>query len=251
MIYSVYYIRTSWYDRIGNNVTFWFYNTPIGTLDCVCVCFFPFILDIKLDVPAGVTQEEGHTGFLIHLLSVVRALIFQGFTWTAKISTGRDGGKIDGWPTFFISAGARDWQNIGVEILGGTGRDGIFLGKILSGTGRLFLFFEAGRGGCFFSEAGRGGRFFSPKRDGAVVFFFRGGTGRLYFFSEAGRGGCIFFSRRDGTGWLCFFSAGTGRLYFLFVPGRVFFFSAGTGRLTVVVFSAGTVLVIRVPSGGG
>ena len=22
--------------------------------------------------------------------------IFQGFTWTAKISTGRDGGKIDG-----------------------------------------------------------------------------------------------------------------------------------------------------------
>ena len=33
---------------------------------CVCV-FFPFILD---------TQEEGHTGFLIHLLSAVRALIF-------------------------------------------------------------------------------------------------------------------------------------------------------------------------------
>ena len=42
---------------------------------CVCV-FFPFILDIKLDVPAGVTQEEGHTGFLIHLISAVRALIF-------------------------------------------------------------------------------------------------------------------------------------------------------------------------------
>ena len=36
-------------------------------LVCVCV-FFPFILDI--------TQEEGHTGFLIHLLSAVRALIF-------------------------------------------------------------------------------------------------------------------------------------------------------------------------------
>ena len=29
-----------------------------------------------LDVPAGVTQEEGHTGFLIHLLSAVHALIF-------------------------------------------------------------------------------------------------------------------------------------------------------------------------------
>ena len=43
---------------------------------CVVCAFFPFILDIKMDVPAGVTQEEGHTGFLIHLLSAVRALIF-------------------------------------------------------------------------------------------------------------------------------------------------------------------------------
>ena len=30
----------------------------------------------SLDVPAGVTQEEGHTGFLIHLPSAVRALLF-------------------------------------------------------------------------------------------------------------------------------------------------------------------------------
>ena len=30
----------------------------------------------SLDVPAGVTQDEGHTGFLIHLPSAVRALIF-------------------------------------------------------------------------------------------------------------------------------------------------------------------------------
>ena len=29
-----------------------------------------------MDVPAGVTQEGGHIGFLIHLLSAVRALIF-------------------------------------------------------------------------------------------------------------------------------------------------------------------------------
>ena len=29
-----------------------------------------------MDVPAGVTQEEGHAGFLIHLLSAVHALIF-------------------------------------------------------------------------------------------------------------------------------------------------------------------------------
>ena len=43
---------------------------------CVCV-FFPFILDIKfVGRPARVTQEEGHTGFLIHLLSAVRAFIF-------------------------------------------------------------------------------------------------------------------------------------------------------------------------------
>ena len=40
---------------------------------CVCVCiFFPFILDIKF---VGRTSR-GHTGFLIHLLSAVRALIF-------------------------------------------------------------------------------------------------------------------------------------------------------------------------------
>ena len=29
-----------------------------------------------MDVPAGVTQEEGHTGLFIHLPSAVRALIF-------------------------------------------------------------------------------------------------------------------------------------------------------------------------------
>ena len=45
---------------------------------CVCLCiFFPFILDVRLvDVPAGVTQEEGHTGFLIHLPSAGLAFIF-------------------------------------------------------------------------------------------------------------------------------------------------------------------------------
>ena len=36
----------------------------------------PFILDVRLvDASAGVTQEEGHTGFL-HLPSAVLALIF-------------------------------------------------------------------------------------------------------------------------------------------------------------------------------
>ena len=43
------------------------------------MCVFsshPFWTSSSLDVPAGVTQEEGHTGFLIHLPSAVRALMF-------------------------------------------------------------------------------------------------------------------------------------------------------------------------------
>ena len=51
---------------------------PDCAVMCVCVCvFFPFILDIKF---VGRTSRghtgEGHTGFLIHLLSAVRAFIF-------------------------------------------------------------------------------------------------------------------------------------------------------------------------------
>ena len=45
----------------------------------VCVCVFSshsFWTSSLLDVPAGVTQEEGHTEFFIHLLSAVRALNF-------------------------------------------------------------------------------------------------------------------------------------------------------------------------------
>ena len=44
----------------------------------VCCVFssHSFWTSSSLDVPAGVTQEEDHTGFLIHLLSAVRALIF-------------------------------------------------------------------------------------------------------------------------------------------------------------------------------
>ena len=45
----------------------------------LCVCVFSsylFWTSSSLDVPAGVTHEEGHTGFLIHLLSAVLALIF-------------------------------------------------------------------------------------------------------------------------------------------------------------------------------
>ena len=47
---------------------------------CVCACVFsshPFWTpSSSLDVPAGVTQDEGHTEFLIRLLSAVHALIF-------------------------------------------------------------------------------------------------------------------------------------------------------------------------------
>ena len=69
------------------------YSTAVGleyctttTTVCVCVCvcvFFTFILDIKFVGRTSrgqhrrkVTKEEGHTGFLIYLLSAVRALIF-------------------------------------------------------------------------------------------------------------------------------------------------------------------------------
>ena len=47
---------------------------------CLCVCGWVFSshsfwTSSSLDAPAGVTQEEGRTGFLIHLPSEVRALI--------------------------------------------------------------------------------------------------------------------------------------------------------------------------------
>ena len=48
----------------------------VGTSVCVCVCVYVFSSHLfwtssSLDVPAGVTQEEGHTGILIHLPSAV------------------------------------------------------------------------------------------------------------------------------------------------------------------------------------
>ena len=43
---------------------------------CVSVVI-PFILDVRfVDVPAGATQEEGHTAGFIHLPSAVLAFIF-------------------------------------------------------------------------------------------------------------------------------------------------------------------------------
>ena len=51
----------------------------VGEKPTVNVCVFSshlFWTLSSLDVPAGVTQEEGHTGCLIHLPSAVRALTF-------------------------------------------------------------------------------------------------------------------------------------------------------------------------------
>ena len=52
-------------------------------MDCACVCFLPIHSghQVRWTYQPGShrrkdTQEEGHTGFLIHLLSAVRALIF-------------------------------------------------------------------------------------------------------------------------------------------------------------------------------
>ena len=54
----------------------------LENVDCVCVCIYvcvcvfsshSFWTSGSLDVQTGVTQEEGHTGFYIHLLSAVRA----------------------------------------------------------------------------------------------------------------------------------------------------------------------------------
>ena len=59
--------HSHWSSRGGINDTY------------VCVCVFSshsFWTSSSLDVPAEVTQEEGHTGFVIHLLSAVRALTF-------------------------------------------------------------------------------------------------------------------------------------------------------------------------------
>ena len=58
---------------------------------CVCVSVYvcvliPFILDVRLvDAPAGITQEEQHTGFL-HLSSAVLALVFIARTIQPSLS---------------------------------------------------------------------------------------------------------------------------------------------------------------------
>ena len=53
----------------------------------------------------------------------------------------------------------------------------------------------------FAVHGGTGRLFFFPRRDGAVVYFFRGGTGWLFFIFSTGRDGCFWrwqFFWRDG-----------------------------------------------------
>ena len=51
--------------------------STLKTPDIQCACVFSsHSFWTSMDVPAGVTQEEGNTGFSIHLLSAVLALIF-------------------------------------------------------------------------------------------------------------------------------------------------------------------------------
>ena len=56
--------RTKVDEKVDNSGCVWVFSSH------------PFWTSSSLDVPAGVTQEEGHTGFLIHLPSAVRALVF-------------------------------------------------------------------------------------------------------------------------------------------------------------------------------
>ena len=68
---------TSWVDVISSVFNYKSVRYVLSRL-CLCCVFssHSFWTSSSLDVPARVTQEEGHTGFFIHLLSAVRALIF-------------------------------------------------------------------------------------------------------------------------------------------------------------------------------
>ena len=60
---------------IAHETTIFYTHVAKSPYGLMCV-FSSHSFWTSMDVPAGVTQEEGHTGFLIHLLSAVHALIF-------------------------------------------------------------------------------------------------------------------------------------------------------------------------------
>ena len=85
LLFSVYFfLSTSVRRRNNDNISFSLVlivrvcavvSTVGNSRVCVCV-FYSHSFWTSMDVPAGVTQEEGLTGFFIHLPSAVRALIF-------------------------------------------------------------------------------------------------------------------------------------------------------------------------------
>ena len=60
-------------------IPLWLSHRKFFSAVCVCVCVFSshsFWTSSSLDVPAGVTQEKGHTGISIYVPSAVHAFIF-------------------------------------------------------------------------------------------------------------------------------------------------------------------------------
>ena len=52
----------------------------------MCDCFLPiYWTSSSLGVPAEVTQEEGRTGFLVHLPSAVHAFVFRKWLHTGGV----------------------------------------------------------------------------------------------------------------------------------------------------------------------
>ena len=53
----------------GTNADREIFHTTFAICVTVCVCvFFPFVLNIRfVGLTSGVTKEEGHTGFFIHV----------------------------------------------------------------------------------------------------------------------------------------------------------------------------------------
>ena len=54
---------------IENKYCIYYFMFIHGTTVFVLFSSYSFWTSSSLDVPAGVTRKEGHTGFLIHLLS--------------------------------------------------------------------------------------------------------------------------------------------------------------------------------------
>ena len=71
---------TNYYSHSLSHTHYWYevgmLKVPTRYLNSVCVCFLPIHSGHQVRWTYQITQEEGHTGFLIHLLSAVRALIF-------------------------------------------------------------------------------------------------------------------------------------------------------------------------------